>query len=389
MRRLCLALVMFAMGSGPAHAQTSVEDVLSFLLTNQAVETGDLVRDRQAAQATADTLSRFLLIEMSRLPISSSSGGFNYRFNPALGTVERRSDTFGPFFLERAVTIGRGQGSLGTTIRHSRFSSLDGRRLRNGTLVTVANRFRDEREPFDIERLTLRVDASTFTVFGTYGVTDRFDVGASIPVVRLTLSGERQNVYRGTGVLQARGTSAVTGVADVGLRAKYVVVDAGAVGVAADADLRLPTGSEEDLLGVGRAALRLALNASYEEQRVAVHARAGVARGGVTNEVEAGGAVVAAVSPRVSVVAEVIGRRLSALSRLGITTAPHPISAGVDTARLVPLDEGTTTIAAIGGVKWNVAGTWLLSASVLVPLTEAGLTARITPALSLDVLLDQ
>src|SRR5437879_5767073 len=86
----------------PAVAQQSISDVLSLLLTNHTIQTGDFVRDEQAAAATRDTMSGLLLLDLVTLPVSSSSGGFTYRFNPALGTVERSSNSFGPFFVERS-----------------------------------------------------------------------------------------------------------------------------------------------------------------------------------------------------------------------------------------------------------------------------------------------
>ena len=135
-----------ALSPSTAGAQT-VSEILTFLLTNQSVETGSVERDRAAAQATSDTLSRALLANLATLPVPSSSGAFVYRFNPELGTVERPTQTFGPFFLERALTAGRGRASLGVTFQHFQFSSLDGRNLRDGSLVTTANQFTDETAP--------------------------------------------------------------------------------------------------------------------------------------------------------------------------------------------------------------------------------------------------
>ena len=37
-----------------------------------------------------------------------------------------------------------------------------------------------------------------------------------------------------------------------------------------------------------------------------------------------------------------------------------------------------------GGVRWNVGGAWLLNANLLVPVTDAGLTARVVPTIALD-----
>jgi hypothetical protein len=51
--------------------------------------------------------------------------GFLYRLNPEFGTVERATASFGPFFVERALTAGRGQVSFGLTFQHLHFTSID------------------------------------------------------------------------------------------------------------------------------------------------------------------------------------------------------------------------------------------------------------------------
>src|ERR1700730_2766156 len=98
----------------PAAAQ-SLTDVLTFLLTNQSVQTGSVARDRSAAQATSDTISGALLANLATLPVPTSSGAFAYRLNPELGTMERTTQSFGPFFVQRAQPAGGGQGSCGAT----------------------------------------------------------------------------------------------------------------------------------------------------------------------------------------------------------------------------------------------------------------------------------
>src|SRR5712671_6614981 len=141
------------LGSATPSAAQSVSDVLTFLLTNQ-VQTGSVDRDRDAARATSDTISRALLANLATLPVPTSSGAFTVRLNPALGTVERVTQTFGPSFVDRAQTNGRGQASFSLTFQHFRFDSLDGRNLRDGSFVTTANQFVDEQTPFETDRLT-------------------------------------------------------------------------------------------------------------------------------------------------------------------------------------------------------------------------------------------
>src|SRR4051812_31647657 len=113
MTRAVLLTAMLAGAAMPAAAQQTPADVLSFLVTNQSVATGDFERDRTAAAATRDTIARALLVSLATVPIATSSSGFIYRLDPELGTVRRVSDSFGTFFVERAMTSGSGRASFG------------------------------------------------------------------------------------------------------------------------------------------------------------------------------------------------------------------------------------------------------------------------------------
>jgi len=275
------ALGALLVAAAPAHAQT-VSDVLTFLVTNQSVATGSIDRDREAALATSDTISRALRANLATLPVTASSGAFVYRLNPALGTVERATQSFGPFFVERALTAGRHQASFGMTYQHLHFTSLDGRTLRDGSLVTTANQFTDESAPFDVDTLSLNIDASVATLYGNVGVTDRVEVGFAAPFLALQMDGSRVNTYRGRTFTQATASARATGLADLVVRTKYTLFDENASGLAAAVDVRLPTGREEDLLGSGSAALKFSGIGSIDRGRTSAHANAGVSVGGLS-----------------------------------------------------------------------------------------------------------
>ena len=205
--------------------------MLTFLVTNQSVRDRQRrTRSRSGAQATSATISRALLANLATLPVTSSSGAFVYRLNPELGTVERATQSFGPFFIERALTAGRGQASFGMTFQHLHFTSLDGRSLRDGSLVTTANQFTDETTPFDVDQLTLNIDASVATLYGNVGVTDRLEVGVAAPFVALTLDGSRINTYRGRTFTQATASARAVGLADLVVRTKYTLFAEDGVG---------------------------------------------------------------------------------------------------------------------------------------------------------------
>ena len=107
-----------------------------------------------------------------------------------MGTVERASESFGPFFTERSLTVGTRRMSVGAQAQVAHYSRLDSYNLRDGTFVTTANQFRDEARPFDVESLTLELRSTTVTVFGNLGLHDCIDLGLAVPFIRLALEGE-------------------------------------------------------------------------------------------------------------------------------------------------------------------------------------------------------
>ncbi len=377
-----LLLVLVA---APAMAQGSVSDALSFLLTNQAVPTGDFTKDSQSAAVTRDTITRLLAVELTTQPLSSSSGGFTYRFNPSLGTVERASNSFGPFFTERSLTAGRGRASLGVSLQYSEYTKLDSYTLNDGTFVTTASQFRDESEPFDVESLKLSLKTTTFNILGNVGLTDRIDVGVAVPVEWLTLEGSRLNVYRGSQFLQASATAEATGLGDIAIRGKVRLFGDRGSGLAVLEEVRLPTGSKEDLLGSGEASYRTVIVGSVEPGMFAANVNAGYTVGGVADQLDYRLSASLAVSAHVTLIGELVGRRIDGIGAISQERTPHPTIADVDTLRLVTSGDSTNTNSVIAGAKWNVFKSWLVNGSVAVPVSSSGLRADWSGLVGLEV----
>src|SRR6185436_14313069 len=384
---MAIALFVLLLAARAAEGQQSISDVLSFLVTNRSIPTDDFVRDEQAALATRDTISKLLVLELATLP-SSSGGGFTYRLDPALGTVIRASDSFGPLFTERSLLAGRGRASFGMSFSSVTYDNIDGRSLRDGTLVSTASIFRGDTTPFDVETITLKFRTDTVTLNGTVGITDQLDISAGIPFIRLNLEGERIDNYRGQQLLQASGSASTAGLGDIVVRARYNMYRSGASGMAVGAEVRLPTGNEEDLLGTGSTSITPRFIGSYEQDRVGIHGEVGYTLRGVSEALTYAGAVTAVAAPRLTLVGELLGRRLNAVGRLVETTLPHPRLAGVDTVRLTSSDETADRLLVVAGFKWNIASTWLLTANVLRPLTDVGLNARWVPSVTFDYWFD-
>ena len=387
-----LVLVCVLVACGNVAAQATVNDVVGFLVTNQAVETADLPKDQRAAEAARDAITKSLLLDLTSVPLATASSGFLYRLNPELGTVERATDSFGGFFVERALTPGNGHASFGVSTSTASFDRFDGRSLRDGALVTVANQFRDETDPFDTESLILHLRSSVMTLFGSVGVGSRVEIGAAVPLVRLTLDGQRVENYRGRMLVQALGTGTASGLADIALRGKVNLVAARSGGFAVAGEVRLPTGDASNLLGAGKASLRLMGIGSLERGTFALHGNAAVVTGGISSEFDFGGAVSIAVAPRVTVSGETLIRRVTELHSLLLVPAPHPLLVGdpakgiapVDTFRLAPALGAETLAGIVSGVKWNVAHTLVIGGHLNWPLTRGGLTAPLTPTVALE-----
>lgn len=380
---VCTALSYAA----PSSAQETMDGVLRFLLTNRAVATADFERDARAAEDAHAAISRLLLVELVTLPLGSSSPAFTYRFDPAIGAPGRATQSFGPFFVERTVTAGRGHASVGFNVRLSAFSTLEGFDLHSGQLITTANRFTGG-EVFDEEALLLDIESRTFTGIASYGVTDRIDVGVAVPFVWLNIEGERINRYYADRVVQARASAVARGFADTAVRAK-VRLAGGATGVAVLGEVLLPTGRREDLLGSDGVSGGAMAVLSLERGIVSVHTNAGFTIGALTDQVNWRSAVDVTASPKLTLVGELVLRRLNGVGGLVSVAAPHPVLPNVETTRLAGMGASLLTTSAVGGFKWNVTGTWLVTGQLAFGLTGSGLRAPVTAVFGLDYAIGQ
>ena len=383
--RAAIAILAIVCAPTVALAQQSVTSVLSFLLTNRSIATGNPDADEAAAAATRDTISQLLLLELTTMPTLSSSAGFTYRVDRDLGgAIIRSSESFGPSFVERSLTTGTVRPAFGVAYQDSAYDAIDGRALSDGTLVATAGRLVGESQPFDVETVALNLRTRTLTLSANVGVSDRVDVSAALPLVRLTLSGHRTDTLRGVPFLQAVGHAEASGVGDLVVRAKYNAFRSGGSGVALGGELRLPTGEEENLLGAGVASFKPRVIGSFEYSKVSVHGQAGYLFSDLSKELDYGGAVAVVAHPRVTVIGELLGRRLPSGGRIVETVAAHPTLVGVETIRLTGVEEATHRAMLVGSVKWNVADTWLISGSIQRHLTSAGLTADVIPAVVVE-----
>jgi hypothetical protein len=262
----------------------------------------DLGLGRQVA-ATAAGVNRGLVSQLATFPLGTSSGGFTWKFDESAGTYSRASQSFGPSFAERALTVGRNRFSLAFNYQHTTFDSFEGQSLDDGSIrfylphtdccpAPAPNSLLNLAFEGDVMETALTIDAKldTFTVFATYGITNNWDIGVAIPISQveldLTLAAEilRFSTQANPLVHQFPDGSSrrvfvtsgsASGLGDVLLRTKYQFYDAPSVKLAAALDLRLPTGDADDLLGTGTTQGKLYAILSTGNERFSQHVNFG------------------------------------------------------------------------------------------------------------------
>jgi hypothetical protein len=438
MRRTCSA-VLGAIGLLCLFPQTSraQEQPLSEILTSLYTPQNPLIlaNNNHAAHFasasttsfanTAQLLNKNISYQLSSFPLGSSSGGFTFTLDPALGTLSRTTDSFGPLFAERALTSGRGKLTLGSSWVHSTYDTFEGKDLEAGEIhttlqhvdiPTINSHF--EGDLIDAAfRLALNTD--TFAMFANYGVTDRLDVGVVVPLQRVEMNAQidltilniatsgdavPSHIFS-NGTLHETRTDGgdASGIGDVVLRGKLGLAQGGWGGFAAAVDVRLPTGDAADLLGTGSTQVKGFLIASGGKSRFSPHINAGYTFTGdsdefgvLPDEINYAAGFDAALSSRLTLNADVVGRALLDAERLvdsDVTYTYRTASDPLGTQRTVTRTEigsasetGTLNLVfAAVGLKFNPTGRLLISGNLLISLSkDNGLQDALTPVIAID-----
>jgi hypothetical protein len=113
---------------------------------------------------------------------------FIYEYDPATGVYSRSAESFGPVLTERAETIGRHKFYFGGTFQRFRFNKLDGVDLHNFHAVLdhqITAATGDWPEQFISTQNSIDLKINQFTVFGTFGLTNKIDLSVDIPFVQV------------------------------------------------------------------------------------------------------------------------------------------------------------------------------------------------------------
>jgi lipopolysaccharide export system protein LptA len=391
------------------------------------------------------------------LPLASPSSGIIYSWDPVSRSYASTTDSFGPVFGERAETVGKNRLFLGVSYQYLSFSKLDGTDLKHVPEVftqpdvavsdppgTVCSANPDHLNATgvcafirDVVTVQNRIDlkAHQVTVFLTYGLNNRIDISAAIPIenIRLNINSKATIVNLSDSDIHAfnpnpgctpspdqncltdtfRNTSVASGFGDITLRAKVIAWSGERTAVAIGANVRLPTGDSLNFLGAGAAGVEPFMVWS-RRARFGLHAGAGMQVNGsskVAGDLTTGStdrlpgrlAYSAGtdvwLTRRFTVAADFLGQTLFQTQRLtpftfhelGACTVPYmgpPFTCGISSNTIAPPNTDPDVTQSTGnanilsgsfGAKVKLAGSLLFTGNVVVKIRDGGLRSNVIP----------
>lgn len=372
-------------------------------------------------------------------PATSTAPGFSYFYNPELNTFERSKGSLGPLFAERAETTGKGHIDVGAFYLRENFQEIDNQSL-DGTIAVSGHTDHAQPPPpaglppdHSTEQMTVTYDkfklvSNVFALFGTYGITDRWDVNLLVPLVATSM--EAQQSARVTGfdttltnqngtktkhqflnqgteqqgirVSQREATGSVSdtvfGVGDIFLRTKYRLtaaeglLEGDATNVAGAFTMRLPSGNQDNFQGGGDVTLWPFVIASRGIGPHEVHGNFGVEFDPQNVDrsrlqYALGGSI--KLLDWLSGMLDVIGSSQFADQSVDTTVAvPEslgPTLAPATTTKVVPVTVPRTDVVNLSlGFKTVVFGSGVAFVTAVVPLANNGLRPGVVPVVGFE-----
>jgi hypothetical protein len=399
MRHLPVVVALLGFAT-PVLAQkvTTVPDLTGQQVLSQMANAG-------SSLAVGEAIALTTAIEIATEPVAGSSGGFIFKLDPSTGLLARTTNTFGPMFGERALTSGEGVVTVGATFRSSTFDKIGDFSLSSLPLATVVGT-----SPAATRTTTgnLELSARTLSIATTIGVTDDFDVAVVVPLVSVSLSGST-SVINGSGVNTrlAETNSVFSGLGDISALAKYRIVKFGGApipdpgGVALLINVHLPTGSRENLRGLGVTRTLVGGVFSGGRGRVTPHASAGFefwskgvdvaalpnAGVSVRHRFQYAGGLELEAAPKLTLLIDYLGQQILGGGQVGLVTDPvMSAQPGISSATsMVALAQGISQALLVPGLKANLKGKLLVSLSAIITMRNDGLHSKVTPVAGISL----
>jgi hypothetical protein len=371
-----------------------------------------------AFQAEFTQFNIALASQLAAVPLPTPASGFTYTFDSSLGVFQRSTQSFGPILTERAETVGKKKVTFGVTYQHFGFDSLEGLSLGSVPAVFTHDDSQLGGGRSDLVTTTNSIDASVdqSVAFLSYGLGSRLDLSVAVPFVTVDLAATSQaQVQRvgtsanpathyyddgsgGFGALETYASSGhASGIGDVVVRLKGNPVHNDSIGLALGVDGRIPTGDEEDLLGLGAWGVKPFVVLSLSQGRVAPHLNVAylwngksVLAGDVTtgekedlpDQVQYSVGADIGVTKRLTLAFDFLGTYVIDSPRLirGTFTAAN----GQAFPQIGFVTESYNLANGAAGLKFNPVGRLLIDFNVLFKLDSAGLRDKVTPLFGIE-----
>ncbi len=254
-----------------------------------------------SGQELIDFLDQAITTSIGDVPIGGTSSGAVFSFD-ANGVPIASSGSTGPIFGERAQTLGRGHLVVGVNGTSENFAAIRGVPLSDMSLALThqnndplsGNKLGDPTFEYDYIQIntSMRLSLQTYAAYITYGLANHVDLSVAVPLVHLTFNGTSiarivtsnpgpaDHYFKGTAtnpqlVDTTHSSGNVTGVGDMSIRLKANLYQSAGAGFSLLADLRLPTGDQNNLLGTGTISWRALAIASTRWGFVEPHINVG------------------------------------------------------------------------------------------------------------------
>ena len=361
--------------------------------------------------------------QLSSLPLPSPASGFTYTFDAATGTFVRSTQSFGPIMSDRAETIGRGRVLFGYNLQMFSFDSLDGVDLRHVPAVFTHDDHHLGGGRSDVVVTTNALEATVvqFTGLVTYGLGDRVDLSAAVPLLHTRLAVASNAVIHRFGTTgpggvhffaddtapggfgdhrQFAASGSATGIGDIVLRGKGTLLREGQRAFAAGLELRLPSGDADDLLGSGAWGVKPFAVMSFTYRNLSPHVNLGyqwyghsVLAGGVSrrdteklpDRLTFAAGFDAGLSERLTLVVDFLADRVLDSPQLSVTSfqAEGPLGSGVF-PDIVFTNKSYMVSHGSVGMKTRIGQAVLANFNVRFKAGGQGLSDHVSPMLGLE-----
>lgn len=367
--------------------------------------------------ATLGILVKQLAPSAADFPAISTVPGFTFRYNPALQTFERSSESLGPVFVERPQTIGRGKLDLGLSYLFVNFEELEGEELdglafrglqhNDCCAAPPSGNFPGfERDTADLFFDEFDLESHVMSVFATYGITDRWDVSVLLPVIvtdlevraRARVNNESgANVHSFEPIIGAadRATErlasvddSATGVGDLLLRTKYHILDLSSFDLASGLTIRVPTGEEDDFQGIEGTAVTPFFSVSQVYGPFDLHLSSGVEIN--TDDLDRtrvryGAGMTYQLGESFALLADVVGSSGITEEDLSVEIPTFVAASNRVGSQTVTQELRTDIVDLAVGFKASLASSAVGFINFFVPLNDDGLRAEVIPSAGLEV----